>query len=98
MRAGRPGVSTIGKSPVPRSTTPSSLRQACDEQAELVDTQLGGVAIAHGPMLPKQRGLNRLPWSGEDVTMQVFRLLQAHELITEETHEARGPQAANRRR
>jgi hypothetical protein len=30
--------------------------------------------------------------------MQVFRLLQAHELITEETHEAARTPAANGRR
>jgi hypothetical protein len=50
------------------------------------------------PDVAETTRIERLPWSGEDVTMQVFRLLQAHELITEETHEAARTPAANGRR
>jgi len=71
------------------------------EQAELVDTlaeriqTLGGVAIAMAPDVAETTRIERPPRGREDVTMQVFRLLQAHELIIEETHEAARTAAAN---
>ena len=64
------------------------------EQAELVDTlaervqTLGGVAIAMAPDVAETTRITRPPRGREDVTMQLFRLLQAHELIIEETRQA----------
>ena len=64
------------------------------EQAEIVDTlaervqTLGGVAIAMAPDVAETSRIARPPRGREDVTMQLFRLLQAHELIIEETREA----------
>jgi len=71
------------------------------EQAELVDAlaervqTLGGVAIAMAPDVAETTRIERPPRGREDVTMQVFRLLQAHELIIEETHEAARTAAAS---
>jgi starvation-inducible DNA-binding protein len=64
------------------------------EQAELVDTlaeriqTLGGVAIAMAPDVAETTRIARPPRGREDVAMQLFRLLQAHELIIGETREA----------
>jgi starvation-inducible DNA-binding protein len=64
------------------------------EQAEIVDTlaeriqTLGGVAIAMAPDVAETTRITRPPRGREDVAMQLFRLLQAHELIIDETREA----------
>src|ERR1039457_3500868 len=64
------------------------------EQAQVVDTlaeriqTLGGVAIAMAPDVAETTRFARPPRGREDVTMQLFRLLQAHELIIDETREA----------
>jgi starvation-inducible DNA-binding protein len=64
------------------------------EQAEIVDTiaervqTLGGVAIAMAHDVAETTRIERPPRGREDVTMQLFRLLQAHELIISETREA----------
>jgi starvation-inducible DNA-binding protein len=64
------------------------------EQAELVDMlaeriqTLGGVSIAMAPDVAETTRIARPPRGREDVTMQLFRLLQAHELIIEEAREA----------
>jgi starvation-inducible DNA-binding protein len=55
--------------------------------AERVQT-LGGVAIAMAPDVAETTRISRPPRGREDATMQLFRLLQAHELIIDETHEA----------
>jgi starvation-inducible DNA-binding protein len=71
------------------------------EQAELVDLlaervqTLGGVAIAMAPDVAETTRIPRPPRGREDVTMQVFRLLQAHEIIVEDAHEAARAAAAN---
>lgn len=71
------------------------------EQAELVDKlaervqTLGGVAIAMAADVAETTRITRPPKGREDVTMQVFRLLQAHELILEEAHEAARNAAAS---
>jgi starvation-inducible DNA-binding protein len=71
------------------------------EQAELVDTlaervqTLGGVAIAMGADVAETTRIARPPRGREDVTMQVFRLLQAHELVIEAAHEAAKAAAAS---
>ena len=60
------------------------------EQAELVDTiaeriqTLGGVAIAMAADVAETTRIARPPKGREDVNMQLFRLLQAHELIVGE--------------
>jgi starvation-inducible DNA-binding protein len=64
------------------------------EQAELVDTlaeriqTLGGVAIAMAPDVAETTRIARPPRGREDHTIQLFRLLQAHELIIGEAREA----------
>jgi starvation-inducible DNA-binding protein len=64
------------------------------EQAELVDSlaeriqTLGGVAIAMAHDVAETTRVTRPPRGREDVPMQLFRLLQAHELIIGETREA----------
>jgi starvation-inducible DNA-binding protein len=64
------------------------------EQAEIVDTlaeriqTLGGVAIAMAPDVAETTRIARPPRGREDVAVQLFRLLQAHELIIDETREA----------
>ena len=70
------------------------------EQAEMVDTlaeriqTLGGVAIAMAPDVAETTRITRPPRGREDVPMQLFRLLQAHELIIEETRQAAHAAAA----
>jgi len=64
------------------------------EQAELVDAlaervqTLGGVAIAMAPDVAETTRISRPPRGREDVSMQLFRLLEAHELIIGETRTA----------
>ena len=64
------------------------------EQAELVDTiaeriqTLGGVSIAMAADVAETTRIARPPKGREDSTIQLFRLLQAHELIIYETRKA----------
>jgi starvation-inducible DNA-binding protein len=64
------------------------------EQAELVDTlaeriqALGGVAIAMAHDVAEITRVARVPRGREDATIQLFRLLQAHELIIDESRQA----------
>ena len=70
------------------------------EQAELVDTlaervqTLGGVAIAMAHDVAETTRITRPPRGREDVTTQLFRLLEAHELIIAETRELADASAA----
>ena len=63
------------------------------EQAELVDSiaervqTLGGVAIAMAPDVAETTRISRPPKGREDATMQLYRLMQAHELIIAESRE-----------
>jgi starvation-inducible DNA-binding protein len=71
------------------------------EQAELVDTlaeriqTLGGVAIAMAHDVAETTRVARVPKGREDATIQLFRLLQAHELIIDETRRAAHTAAAD---
>ena len=71
------------------------------EQAELVDVlaeriqTLGGVAIAMAHDVAETTHVARVPRGREDATVQLFRLLQAHELIISEAREAAHTAAAN---
>src|ERR1017187_10017866 len=71
------------------------------EQAELVDTlaeriqTLGGVAIAMAHDVAETTRVARVPRGREDSTIQLFRLLQAHELIIDESREAAHAAAAS---
>jgi starvation-inducible DNA-binding protein len=64
------------------------------EQAELVDAlaervqTLGGVAIAMAHDVAETTHIARPPRGREDATVQLFRLLEAHETILGETREA----------
>jgi starvation-inducible DNA-binding protein len=64
------------------------------EQAEIVDAlaervqTLGGVAIAMAHDVAETTRVTRPPRGREDTTVQLFRLLEAHELIIAETREA----------
>ena len=64
------------------------------EQAELVDTiaervqTLGGVAVAMAPDVAEMTRIERPPRGREEYTVQLFRLLQAHELIISGTRDA----------
>jgi starvation-inducible DNA-binding protein len=64
------------------------------EQAELVDAlaeriqTLGGVAIAMAHDVAETTRIARPPRGREDVAIQLYRLLQAHELIIGATREA----------
>jgi starvation-inducible DNA-binding protein len=64
------------------------------EQVELVDSiaeriqTLGGVAIAMAHDVAETTRINRAPKGREDATVQLFRLLEAHELIIAEAREA----------
>lgn len=70
------------------------------EQAEIVDAlaeriqTLGGVAIAMAPDVAETTRIARPPRGREDVSIQLFRLLQAHELIIDATREAARTAAA----
>jgi starvation-inducible DNA-binding protein len=65
-----------------------------NEQAEIVDAlaeriqTLGGVAIAMAHDVAETTRIARPPRGREDVTVQLFRLLQAHEFIIGETRDA----------
>jgi starvation-inducible DNA-binding protein len=71
------------------------------EQAELVDTlaeriqTLGGVAIAMAHDVAETTRVARVPRGREDATIQLFRLLQAHELIIDESRRAAHAAAAD---
>jgi starvation-inducible DNA-binding protein len=71
------------------------------EQAELVDTlaeriqTLGGVAIAMAHDVAETTRVARTPRGREDAAIQLFRLLQAHELIIDESRRAAHAAAAN---
>jgi starvation-inducible DNA-binding protein len=71
------------------------------EQAEIVDAlaervqTLGGVAIAMSPDVAETTRIARPPRGREDANLQLFRLLQAHELVIEETREAARAAAAD---
>jgi starvation-inducible DNA-binding protein len=71
------------------------------EQVELVDLlaeriqTLGGVAIAMAPDVAETTRLERPPRGREDATVQLFRLLEAHGTIIEETREAAEASAEN---
>jgi starvation-inducible DNA-binding protein len=64
------------------------------EQAELVDTiaeriqTLGGIALAMAADVAETTRIARPPRGREEPTVQLFRLLQAHELIIEASREA----------
>src|SRR5271154_2626440 len=64
------------------------------DQAELVDAiaervqTLGGVSIAMAHDVAETTRITRPPRGREDATVQLFRLLEAHELIIAETREA----------
>ena len=64
------------------------------EQVEIVDAiaervqTLGGVAIAMAPDVAETTRITSPPRGREDAAVQMFRLLQAHELIIAETREA----------
>jgi starvation-inducible DNA-binding protein len=70
------------------------------EQAELVDAlaervqTLGGVAIAMAPDVAETTRIARPPRGREDATVQLFRLLQAHEIIIGAAREAAQAAAA----
>jgi starvation-inducible DNA-binding protein len=70
------------------------------EQAEIVDAlaeriqTLGGVAIAMAHDVAETTRITRPPRGREDVTVQLFRLVQAHELIIGATREAARAAAA----
>jgi len=70
------------------------------EQAEIVDAlaervqTLGGVAIAMAHDVAETTRIARPPRGREDVPIQLFRLLQAHELIIDETRQAARAAAA----
>ncbi len=61
--------------------------EVVDALAERVQT-LGGVAIAMAHDVAETTRLARPPRGREDPTVQIFRLLQAHEIIIEATHQA----------
>jgi starvation-inducible DNA-binding protein len=71
------------------------------EQAEIVDTvaeriqTLGGVAIAMAHDVAETTRIARPPRGCEDVAVQLFRLLQAHELIIDATRQAAHAAAAD---
>jgi starvation-inducible DNA-binding protein len=71
------------------------------EQVELVDTiaeriqTLGGVAIAMAPDVAEMTRIPRPPRGREDVAVQLFRLLEAHELIIAATRKAARMAAEN---
>ena len=64
------------------------------EQAEIVDAiaeriqTIGGVAIAMAHDVAEMSRIARPPRGRENVTIQLFRLMQAHELIIAETRDA----------
>lgn len=71
------------------------------EQVELVDTiaeriqTLGGVSIAMAHDVAETTRISRPPRGREDATLQLFRLLEAHETIIAEVREAADAAAEN---
>ncbi len=71
------------------------------EQAGLVDAlaeriqTLGGVAIAMAHDVAEMTRVPRVPRGREDTVIQLFRLMQAHELIIDESREAARAAAAS---
>jgi starvation-inducible DNA-binding protein len=61
--------------------------EAVDLLAERIQT-LGGVAIAMAADVAEMTRIERPPMGREDSKMQLFRLLQAHELLISETRTA----------
>ena len=65
-----------------------------EEQAELVDTiaerimALGGISIAMAPDVAEMTRIPRPAKGREDVPTQLARLLEAHEIILRQSHEA----------
>ena len=65
-----------------------------EEQSELVDglaeriQMLGGVSLAMAHDVAETTRISRPPRGREDVSIQIFRLTQAHELILAEAREA----------
>ena len=65
-----------------------------EEQAKLVDDiaervqSLGGIAIAMAHDVAEMTKLERPPRGREEVPVQISRLLEAHEIILSEAHEA----------
>ncbi len=65
-----------------------------EKQAELVDTiaeriqLLGGVSVAMAADVAEMTRIERPPRGREEVPVQISRLLEAHELILKEAHEA----------
>jgi starvation-inducible DNA-binding protein len=65
-----------------------------EKQAELVDMiaerimTLGGISIAMAPDVAESTKIPRPPKGREDVPTQLARLLEAHEIILREAHEA----------
>ena len=65
-----------------------------EEQAELVDLlaerimALGGISIAMAPDVAEMTKIPRPPRGREDVPTQLSRLLEAHEIILRQSHEA----------
>ncbi len=65
-----------------------------EEQAALVDTiaerimALGGISIAMAPDVAEMTRIPRPPKGREDVPTQLARLLEAHEIILRQSHEA----------
>ncbi len=72
-----------------------------EEQAEMADAlaervqTLGGVAIAMAADVAEITRISRPPRGREDAAMQIFRLLQAHELLIDEARESARATAAN---
>jgi starvation-inducible DNA-binding protein len=71
------------------------------EQVEVIDAlgervqTLGGVAIAMANDVAETTRVARPPRGREDVAIQIFRLLQAHEIIIEATRQAARAAAAS---
>ena len=72
----------------------AAVRSHYVEQAVIVDAlaeriqTLGGVAIAMAPDVAEITLIARAPRGRESTSVQLFRLLQAHELIISESREA----------
>ena len=71
------------------------------EQVEIVDAlaervqTLGGVAIAMAHDVAETTRIARPPRGREDATIQIFRLLQAHEIVIDATRQAAKAAAAS---
>jgi len=76
------------------SSFPMGAVAVVDALAERIQT-LGGVAIAMAHDVAETTRIARPPRGREDVTVQLFRLLQAHERIVDGTRQAARAAAAN---